>query len=154
MESGKICPLWVTALSIPDCHHQLQVPSTLTSPSWWNCTSNCEQNKPSLSSIAFAGMFYYSNRRVRQLLVGGFRVSTCSHHSFGLDTGDIAEDRNKGAYRKRPGRQRLLIPLGENKTTTTIFELNLMQVLLNTGHDDGYWPGPHLEFPENGTNLH
>lgn len=31
-----------------------------------------------------------------------------------------------------------LIPLGEKESITTIFELNLKQVLLNTGREDGH----------------
>jgi hypothetical protein len=41
----------------------------------------------------------------------------------------------------RRGHQILLIPLGENKTTSTIFELILKQALFSTGQDDGHWPG-------------
>ena len=44
----------------------------------------------------------------------------------------------------------LLIQLGENKSTTAIVELNLKQVLLNTGQNNGYWPGPYQESSENG----
>lgn len=39
---------------------------------------------------------------------------------------------------------------GENKTTTAVVELNLKQVLINTGQDNGYWPGPYPESSENG----
>lgn len=51
-----------------------------------------------------------------------------------------------------PGNQRCKeqVPPGENKTTTTIFEPNLKQTLLNTIQDDGHKPGSYLEFPENG----
>lgn len=42
---------------------------------------------------------------------------------------------------KKGGRQKaltaLLIPLGKDKTTTTIFELGLKQVLSNTSQEDG-----------------
>lgn len=38
---------------------------------------------------------------------------------------------------------KLLIQLGENKTSTAIVELSLKHVLLNTGQDNGYWPGPY-----------
>ena len=41
-------------------------------------------------------------------------------------------------------------PTGENKNATINFEPNLKQVLLNTGQDDGHWPGPYPGFPENG----
>lgn len=47
----------------------------------------------------------------------------------------------------------MLISLGRNKATTTTFEPNLKQPLSNTGQGDGHWPGPYLEFSENGTRL-
>lgn len=52
-------------------------------------------------------------------------------------------------------RDMLLIPLGKNMTTTTIFESNFKQSLLNTDQgDDRHGVGPYLIFSENGTKLH
>ena len=48
----------------------------------------------------------------------------------------------------------MLILLGENKNTMTIFEPNLKKALLNVGQDDGHWTGPYLGFPDNGLILH
>lgn len=48
----------------------------------------------------------------------------------------------------------ILIPLGENKTTTKIFEPNLKVDLLNAGQDDRHWLDLHLRLLEHGTKLH
>lgn len=39
----------------------------------------------------------------------------------------------------------LLMPLVENKTATTMFEPKLKQALLNSGQEDGHWPGPYWD---------
>lgn len=43
-----------------------------------------------------------------------------------------------------------MMRLWERKTTSTNFEQNLKQALLNSGQDDGHWPVPYPGFPENG----
>lgn len=48
----------------------------------------------------------------------------------------------------------LLILPGKDKMTTTMFEPNLKQALLNNGQDNGHWPGLYPGFPEHGTTLH
>lgn len=47
----------------------------------------------------------------------------------------------------------LSTPPGENETTTAISEPKLKQILFNTGQNNGFWPGPQLGLPENGTNY-
>lgn len=54
------------------------------------------------------------------------------------------------AHNAGASRGQVLIPPGKNKTTTTIFETNLKQVLLNTGQDDQEWSGPYLGLSEYG----
>lgn len=48
----------------------------------------------------------------------------------------------------------ILIPLGENKTTTIIFEPNLKVNLLNAGQNDRHWSDLQLRLPEYGTKFH
>lgn len=48
----------------------------------------------------------------------------------------------------------VFVPLGENTISTTTVEPNLKKALLNTGQDNGHWPDPYPEFPENGSKLH
>lgn len=44
----------------------------------------------------------------------------------------------------------MLIPPGKSKNTTTIFDPNLKQTLLNIDQNDGHWPGSYPGLPKYG----
>lgn len=48
----------------------------------------------------------------------------------------------------------MLTPLGENNNISTIFESQLKQPLLNSGHDNGSQSGPYPGFPLYGHKVH